>query len=59
VSVTIGGQPALSPGAAALPGYLGQYLVVAQVPAAAAGGVRTVSLKMGDAISNSVQIPVR
>jgi uncharacterized protein (TIGR03437 family) len=59
VSVTIGGQPALTVGAAAVPGYLGQYLVVAQVPLAAAGGNRDVSLKMGDASSNTVQIPVR
>ncbi|MBI4876362.1 MAG: CHRD domain-containing protein [Acidobacteria bacterium] len=58
VSATFGGRPALVLGAAAVPGFLGQYLVLAQVPATASGS-QAVILRMGEATSNTVQIPIR
>jgi uncharacterized protein (TIGR03437 family) len=59
VSVTIGGQPAPVVGGGALPGFLGQYLVVTQIPAGLSAGNQALSLKMGETSSNTVQIPVR
>ena len=59
VSVTIGGQPATVAGAVRWPGFLGQYLVVTQIPAGLSAATRPCRSRWGDASSNTVQIPVR
>jgi uncharacterized protein (TIGR03437 family) len=58
VSVTVGGRTATVVGAGAVPGFLGQYLVVAQIPSGISG-TQPLMLRMGETSSNTVQIPVR
>ncbi len=59
VAVTIGGREAATSGAGAIPGLIGQYLVLAQVPPETTAGSAAVMLRMGEVASNAVPIAVR
>jgi len=60
VSVTIGGRPAVVDFAGLAPGFVALYQVNAQIPAdAQAGNAVSVSLQVGNAVSNTVTIAVQ
>ncbi|MBY0506611.1 MAG: CHRD domain-containing protein [Bryobacteraceae bacterium] len=58
-TATIGGVAAEVVGSAAVPGSFGLYATAIRVPAGAGTGPRPLQLRMGDALSNMVMVPLR
>lgn len=58
-SITIGGRPATVLGATTVPGYVGLYIVIANVPTGVTPGQAQVMLRVGTATANVTSIAVR
>jgi uncharacterized protein (TIGR03437 family) len=59
ISVTVGGQAATVAGSSVIPNFLGFYVTLFQMPAGVASGTAPVVVRAGDAVSNTVLLPVR
>ncbi len=59
ISVTVGGQSATVAGSSVVPNFLGFYVTLFQMPSGVAAGNAPVVLRAGEAVSNTVLLPVR